>query len=566
VTRARLGALLVIIGTVVFSGGASIAQENAGQPEVFVFLVPGVSFEEMLAVPEFASLATSGGAAVMTLHGGLPTEGEAGVAPGEQNVHVRWLDPTDEGGLGGVARTIVESVRGSTRGAVQVFVTSTVPSSEMLADKDDLHPLVLGIGSPTALFSERGVGGSLASDSTRRAGAVTDLDVVPSIADFLGVDPPADATGSPIEIIEGPPPFELHERYLAQRRMYVPVGTTAAIYLALGGLAGIAILALGDRVPNRIRRIFGWAGFSVPMLAVGMLAVGHLPELTYATAVPMIAIVAVFGTMAFSPLERRDVALVPVGIGVAVLAYFVVEALLGWSGMLTPLLGGSQLDGGRFFGLPNVAIGLLVGSGLWIAHRLQTLHGFGLLFAVGLFAGLPYLGSNLGGGVTLFAAAGLWLAVRERHRLGVVKGVGVFLGVTLLGLAVILLAHAISPIETHVTRFEEDVSGLGRVVERFVDRLQVGFDLIARNPFALVPVLGLPVALAAVLWPPAPLRPSFERDPAWRDAILVTLLAGVVAYLANDSGPAAAGFAFGMGLGGLLGVSLLLGAEKMVNR
>jgi hypothetical protein len=234
--------------------------------------------------------------------------------------------------------------------------------------------------------------------------------------------------------------------------------------------------------------------------------------------------------------------------------------------MLTPLLGGSQLDGGRFFGLPNVAIGLLVGSGLWIAHRLQTLHGFGLLFAVGLFAGLPYLGSNLGGGVTLFAAAGLWLAVRERHRLGVVKGVGVFLGVTLLGLAVILLAHAISPIETYVTRFEEDVSGLGRVVERFVDRLQVGFDLIARNPFALVPVLGLPVALAAVLWPPAPLRPSFERDPAWRDAILVTLLAGVVAYLANDSGPAAAGFAFGMGLGGLLGVSLLLGAEKMVNR
>jgi hypothetical protein len=32
----------------------------------------------------------------------------------------------------------------------------------------------------------------------------------------------------------------------------------------------------------------------------------------------------------------------------------------------------------------------------------------------------------------------------------------------------------------------------------------------------------------------------------------------------NDSGPAAAGVAFGMGLGGLLGVSLLSEAGKMV--
>jgi hypothetical protein len=37
----------------------------------------------------------------------------------------------------------------------------------------------------------------------------------------------------------------------------------------------------------------------------------------------------------------------------------------------------------------------------------------------------------------------------------------------------------------------------------------------------------------------------------------------MVAYLANDSGPAAAGLAFGMGLGGMLGVSLLSPTGKM---
>ena len=563
-TRARLGALLlplIVAGGFVCTSASGQVSEETG--EIFVFLVPGVSFEEMLGIPEIAALATDGGAALMSLQNGLPTEGEAGIAPGEQNVHFRWLDPEREGGLEGVASAIVEMVTAVHDGSVLVFVASTTPSPEMILAKDELHPLVLARGTSSDLFAERTEEGSLTSDSTRRSGVVTDLDVIPTIADFLGVDPPADSNGSPIEIIEGPPPFELHERYLAQRRMSVPIGTAAGIYLAIAGLGAIAVLALGSRISQGVRRIFGWGCLSVAALATGLLAAGHLPELTYATVVPFVALVTVFGTLAFAPLERRDVLLVPAGIGIAVLAYFALEAILEWTAALTPFVGGSELDGGRFYGLPNVFIGLLIGSCLWVAHRLRTGAGVALLVAVALFAGLPYVGANLGGGVSLFAAAGLWLAVRERERLGVWKGLGVFVGVTLFGAAVILLAHAISPFETHVTRFEEEVSGIAGVFERFRDRLQVGFDLIARNPFALIPVLGLPVAIAAVLRPPAALRPSLQRSPAWRDAVLVTLLAGVVAYIVNDSGSAAAGLAFGLGLGGLLGVSLLSEAGKM---
>jgi len=127
------------------------------------------------------------------------------------------------------------------------------------------------------------------------------------------------------------------------------------------------------------------------------------------------------------------------------------------------------------------------------------------------------------------------------------------------------VAHLATALRVERRPVEDDLgdrSGLGAKLD-LGDRLQVGFDLIAHNPFALIPVLGLPVAIAAVLRPPAALRPSLQRSPAWRDAVLVTLLAGVVAYVVNDSGPAAAGLAFGLGLGGLLGVSLLSEAGKM---
>jgi hypothetical protein len=562
VTRARLGALAVGFAFLapMAMGASAKAQELPYERAALIIVVPGMSFEEMMSLPEAAALTRAGGAGLLANADDFEIPRVPGVPEGTPpgREHFLLLD-RDRSALG---QDIRDAVLSFPADELMVLLLSQEPSMEMLAEGDELAPIVMAVGKPSDLFPDDGAQGSLTSESTRRRGVVTGDDVRATDVAYLNgsVDKFA---GSPIEIIPGPPPFELHERYLAQRRMYVPIGTAGGIYLAIVGVGAIAILALGSRVARSVRRIFGWGCLSVAPLAAALLAVGHLPELTYATVVPFVALVTVFGTLAFAPLEHRDVLVIPAGIGIAILAYFAVEAILGWTAALTPFVGGSELDGGRFYGLPNAFIGLLIGASLWIAQRLRSLAGFALLVAVALFAGLPYLGANLGGGVSLFAAAGLWLAIRERERLGLWRGIGVFLGVSALGAAVILAAHAVSPFETHITRFEEQADGLAGVFEEFGDRLQVGFDLIARNPFALIPVLGLPIAIAAVLRPPTPLRPSLQRSPAWRDAILVTLLAGIVAYLVNDSGPAAAGFAFGLGLGGLLGVSLLSEAGKM---
>ena len=570
-TRARLGALMLpplLASTGWIVGTAQVEEAPGDHPGVLAVSVPGVSFEELMSIPEVVALSRAGGGGLLANSRDVGVITSSVSTDDMQRAGFIELDPRRTGGLEGVGRELRTLIEGSTNDELLVIVYTSRPSREMIGSNDELHGIAAAVGPPRALLPGTGNQGSLTSASTRRDGVVAGGDIWETIDTFLGARarhlvagqaPP----GEPIEIIPGPPPFDLHERYLAQRRMYVPIGTAGAIYLAIVGLGAIAALALGNRVPSSVGRIFGWGCLSVAALATALFAAGHLPDLTYATVLPFVALVTVFGTLAFAPLERRDVLLVPAGIGIAVLVFFVLEAALSWTAALTPFVGGSELDGGRFYGLPNAFIGLLIGASLWIAQRLGSLAGFALLVAVALFAGLPYLGANLGGGVSLFAAAGLWLAIRERERLRVWGGIGVFVGVTALGAAVILAAHAISPVETHVTRFEEQAGGLAGVFEKFGDRLQVGFDLIARNPLALIPVLGLPIAIAAVLRPPAPLRPSLQRSPAWRDAILVTLLAGVIAYLVNDSGPAAAGFAFGLGLGGLLGVSLLSEAGKM---
>jgi len=476
----------------------------------------------------------------------------------------RWLDPFDFGGLSGVGKEIKREVLATPADEVIVFVASTTSSPAMLAAKDLVHPLVMGTGAPALLFPLAGAPRTLASDTTRRTGVVTDLDVRPTIFEFLGRAVPSDLDGLPLRVVHDPPPFELHERYLAMRRMTVPVQTAAALYVVVGGLFGIALIAMRRRVPQALARVGAWVGMSVPALAVALLAAGHLPTLSYATVVPFVIGATAVGTLAFAPLARRDAMLPPAAIGVAVLLFFLVEAAVGWTAALTPFLGGSELDGGRFFGLPNVFVGLLIGASLYLAFRLSPVWGFALVVAVALFAGLPFAGANIGAAVSLFAAAGLWLSLRTRGRLGW-REAGVTAAIVVVGTGVILFAHRfLTSTPTHITRFEEATGWrLGDVWRTFTHRLSTGWHLIEQNPFALVPVIGLPATLLAVLRPPPLVRQAFHGHPAWRDALLVALLGGIVAYVANDTGPAAAGLAFGLGLGGLVYVSLVEEPKKI---
>jgi hypothetical protein len=397
---------------------------------------------------------------------------------------------------------------------------------------------------------------TVTSDSTRREGVVTSLDVPETVVDFLGTLVSGDTGGEVIRTVSAPPPFDLHERYLAQRRMYVPIGIAAGLYVTLAGLTGIALLGLRRRAPAWSLRAVSWAALSVPALATALLAAGHLPTLSYATVVPFVVVVAVLAVLAVAPLARRDALLPPAWLGAAVLVFFLLEAALRWTAALTPFLGGSQLDGARFYGLPNAFIGLLVGASLFVAQRLRTSAGFVLVVAVALFAGLPCAGANLGGSVALLATAGIWLWVRERERLGAWRGPTVLVATVVAGMAIVLLAHRLSPFATHVTRFEETARGIGGVWQTFTDRLLVGWRLLERNPFGSIPVLGLPVVVFVALRPPAPVREAFDAFPVWRDVVLVTALGGIVAYVANDSGAAACGEAFSLALGGMLYLSL----------
>ena len=126
----------------------------------------------------------------------------------------------------------------------------------MLGSDDELGGIVVADWPPGRAVPARPASRDRSRrDSTRRDGVVAGGDISATLDRLSRASRAARRAdvppGSPIEIIPGPPPFELHERYLAQRRMYVPIGTAGGIYLAIVGLGAIAALALGNRVPQQ---------------------------------------------------------------------------------------------------------------------------------------------------------------------------------------------------------------------------------------------------------------------------------------------------------------------------
>ena len=125
-------------------------------------------------------------------------------------------------------------------------------------------------------------------------------------------------------------------------------------------------------------------------------------------------------------------------------------------------------------------------------------------------------------------------------------------------MVLVVVAHRyLTSAATHITTFSEHTGGSAVCGTSSSIASLSGTDLIADNPFALLPVVGVLVMLVVVLRPPrrGPARRSREA-PVWRLALLTIVVGSIVAYLVNDSGAAALGEGLTTSLAGMLYVSL----------
>lgn len=453
--------------------------------------------------------------------------------------------------LSATRRLVVVSVTPDAAGLAQLDrLVRTRPANEllMLTYLPPTPPRLTLASVPSRFYKQTGFGlgragrtGSVRSATTRQAGLISTIDLMPTALDYLHLKVPKKARGTDVTVVS-----RLSEKHLVDlRRRWADVRTArqASSMRGIVAIAGVVFLVLG--------LLLGLRAAIAPSLRIGALALMWWPT-TVLFAAPFApgtrlkeTLIIAGSAIVLGAITDRLVRwprgpVVPAAVGLAV---YTVDLALGGGLITRSVLGPSLAFGSRFYGISNeleplLPILLLVGlaavlSGRPLTRRTPWVYiGSGIV--LGLIVGWGRLGADVGGVITVglaMAAATLVMLPGGITKRSVV--IALLVPVAAIG-ALILIDLGLSGGD-HLSRNllrTENTRELWELVSR---RYQLAFNILTsgRTPAYF---LGCAVAVAFAIRNRRWLYGAMP-DRAWTAALIGGLGAGIGGMLANDSGP-----------------------------
>lgn len=406
-----------------------------------------------------------------------------------------------------------------------------------------------------ALLRAPGVdGGLLRSSTTRRDGYVQLADVAPTVLALLGEPQP--------EEIEGRA-FQVSGRDRRDRVVDLADETAAAdfrddlmpIVVPLVTVA-LAALAAATAIERRRPAPARWRPLLVPaaLAALGVVPATFLVARSgaivgrtgpYLLAVTVVAVA--FGLVSWAAERRWPGAGALTGVGV-IAGLFAVDVLVGAPLQVNAVFGYSVAVAGRFAGLGNLAFALFGSAAVILAALLVDRLGrrgqpwaVALLAAVVAVEGLPMLGADVGGVLSMVPAFGVTALVLCGRRVRLLGAAGLAVGAvaTVLLFAFVDMARAPSS-RTHLARLAEHlVEGRwGPFADSLTRRFQASFGGAELGAWALVATLLVAAGAYVVLVGRGRLDPrrlSGRGHPPTTAAGAGLAVLAVVGLVANDS-------------------------------
>ncbi|MEY2426739.1 MAG: hypothetical protein QOI61_2311 [Actinomycetota bacterium] len=448
------------------------------------------------------------------------------VAPEDADVVLNYA-----GGVGGL-----ESQDAALGAALASFPANAlvVVFSPTPPDRDwELTPVVV---------AGRGVGfGSIASSTTRRQSLGGLVDLGPTTLAALGIPVPAAMTGAALRVTGDAPDIAALQRLevdgAVRSRFFLPA---AVGYTVIGIVFYLAfIAALRFRAGPSLRQYFrvgACVAAAFPLATLFTGAMQHWWHRGGESPVVLALVAALIGLLA----ERLR------GVGpvylIAWLALGVIVVDVAATGPLhaSSILGYSIQTTGRFYGLPNASFAVYAASLFLVAAAVRGARpthvratAGATVLAVGVaFVAAPWLGNDVGGVLTLLpvGAAASWAFFGRRlTRRALAVGV---VGVLVL-FAALVVVEAVAGGGTHLGRAASDSGSLRNTLTRRVD---ANVGLLVDQWWGF---LSIGLALFAA-WALAVGRRWADYLPVQsplRIAAVATLIASVVGFAVNDSGP-----------------------------
>ncbi|MFZ5647684.1 MAG: hypothetical protein ACOY30_08700 [Bacillota bacterium] len=407
--------------------------------------------------------------------------------------------------------------------------------------------------SPVLLYGGCVPPGLLVSPTTKRPGLIMNVDVAPTVLDFLGIPRPAYFTGRPARVIPGD--FDIGMLSAMYRVIEViyesrPVLQKGYVIFQLALLAVSLWYIFLVKKGKEILKPFFLSIMSVPLayLLVPLFPAGGVIMLSalLITITLLITLISLW----VHKIYRIDSFLF---IGLVTMTAVALDIAAGSPLQKVSVLGYDPVVGARFYGLGNEYMGVLIGSTLVGTSALISAAdkrrgplilttGAVYILIIYLIAS-PQFGTNVGGTISAASAFMVAFLMILGIRFDWRALVAVVLGVALVVLAFMLYdAGRPSHHQSHIGRTAGLIAseGLDTVVGIINRKTEMNVKLIKYTIWSRIFISSLAILALLFYRPRGVMEGIKNRHPYLFRGLVGVITGSIVAFIFNDSGVVAA--------------------------
>jgi len=392
--------------------------------------------------------------------------------------------------------------------------------------------------------------GNLISNTTRREGIVTTIDIAPTILSIMGLQKPINMSGSSLYSI----PIKVDEKGLDSfNQSAVGIKGTrrtavlAYIYIQLAICLLAALVLAFRKMLNHatvtLLETLIFATMAYPLLSFYTTKFASLADKGFIVTLLTLAASLVFASILM--IMRKNVLNPIIGITAIIVGVLSIDALVGAPSFINSIFGYDPIRGARFYGIGNEGMAILIANTLLLFGMLLEKYrnkwaiptGLLLCLVITFIIGFPKIGANTGGTITAVFAFTVMLLLTVKSRLTVKDILVAFLAVVLVlgGFVAYDVLHGAA---THMGKTVNliETEGFAQIAMIANRKLAVNLMILRYSTWSYFLLFAL--GLLIFLWfrPVGVLKGLLANHKGLSIAIPASIVGGIAGFAFNDSG------------------------------
>ena len=407
--------------------------------------------------------------------------------------------------------------------------------------------------TPLILYGKDIEKGVLTSSTTRRKGIVGNVDIAPTILEYLDIEQ-THMVGKSIKVV--PTRHSLnslldsYDLIVATSKNRLPVLSFFAIYQIMLLIIALIMVLFKKKInikyyPPMKRLIL--SGLVIPIVLL-YLPIFRIKSLLW-TFIIMIILTVFLSWIVFLIGKRLDNLVLPI----IILSLLITIGLVGDIMMGSPLIrsslfGYDPIIGARYYGIGNEYMGVLVGAALVLLLGFKEIYKvpngliIGLLMVLIFVIGYPKWGANVGGTITATMATIFVFLRLYNIKIGwkqlIFGMIGVILVVIIMAIIDTMFLENQSHLASAITLIKEGgIPALFAIISR---KMSMNIRLFGVTIWSKVLVATLIVFAVLFYKPHGELKRIFDQYPYISIGWAGIVVASITGFMVNDSGVVAA--------------------------